>query len=177
MGSSSVDSTQSRGDVPSRLVGGGDIVRAENRYMVKLLQPPLELVKSLLLGGEAGAILVDSLPSASNHLLISAAAQLVAVVDHHLPPTQDKRLLSQDIRPHVAASATIVASYLREQNLIPSASLATALRYAIRAETRGAETHFSLWTAAYSLGLPSLRTRLSLLTFVRYKDSGLQIFR
>jgi hypothetical protein len=43
----------------------------------------------------------------------------------------------------VAASASIAASYLREQKLDPSSRLATALLFAIRTETRGTETHYS----------------------------------
>jgi nanoRNase/pAp phosphatase (c-di-AMP/oligoRNAs hydrolase) len=48
-----------------------------------------------------------------------------------------------DIRPFVAATATIVASYLREQGIEPGVKLATAMLYAIRTETCGCETEHS----------------------------------
>jgi nanoRNase/pAp phosphatase (c-di-AMP/oligoRNAs hydrolase) len=46
----------------------------------------------------------------------------------------------KDIRTDVAASASIAASYLREQQVDPGMKLATAILYAIRTETCGSET-------------------------------------
>lgn len=165
-----------RTDKPVRLIGGGDIIRAENRQMVRLLQPPLELVDQLQTDEQTAAILVDCGPEATNHLLCSGAILPVAVIDHHQQggPGQavsrdgngqvagdgidravdlaiDRAALCQlgphrmfvDIRPRVAASATIAATYLREQELAPPTELATALLYAIRTETRGSETRHS----------------------------------
>jgi nanoRNase/pAp phosphatase (c-di-AMP/oligoRNAs hydrolase) len=43
----------------------------------------------------------------------------------------------------VAASATIVAAYLREQHVSPGRKLASAMIYAIRTETRGSEVRHS----------------------------------
>ena len=43
----------------------------------------------------------------------------------------------------IAATATIAASYLREQHVEPGAKLATALLYALRTETRGSETSYT----------------------------------
>jgi nanoRNase/pAp phosphatase (c-di-AMP/oligoRNAs hydrolase) len=43
----------------------------------------------------------------------------------------------------VAASASIVADYLRQQQLVAGAKLATAMLYAIRTETCACETHYS----------------------------------
>lgn len=151
-----------RTDKPVRLIGGGDIIRAENRQMVNLLGPPLELVDQLETDEQTAAILVDCGPEATNHLLGSGAVLPVAVIDHHEPPagTVSNRRAGRtsscaaqpgwgpyrmffDIRPHVAASATIATTYLREQDLEPPSELATALLYAIRTETRGRETHYS----------------------------------
>ena len=47
------------------------------------------------------------------------------------------------MRPDVAASASIAAAYLREQQVEPGQALATALVYAIRTETQGFETYHS----------------------------------
>ncbi|MCO6454272.1 MAG: DHH family phosphoesterase [Pirellulaceae bacterium] len=125
--------------LPVRLVGGGDIVRAENREMVKLLGPPLELVEQLDESEQAAGVLVDCGPSESNHLLCASPVRPVAVIDHHQGTWRPEQLPFQDIRPRVAASATIVASYLQEQKLCPDEDLATALLYAIRTETQGGE--------------------------------------
>jgi nanoRNase/pAp phosphatase (c-di-AMP/oligoRNAs hydrolase) len=130
-------------DRRARLVGGGDIVRAENLHMVKLLDPPIELVQEVDCPPNTGAVLVDCGVAAENHLLLKETIRPVAVIDHHESNGRSPRMPFRDIRPHVAASASIAASYLREQSLVPSAGLATALLYAIRTETRGSETRHS----------------------------------
>lgn len=128
----------------ARLVGGGDIVRAENMHMVALLEPPLELTSDLDIEDTAAAILVDCGRAAGNHLLAKEMVHPVAVIDHHDTSTpRGPRLPFRDVRPNVAAAASIAASYLREQGIDPDDRLATALYYAIRTETRGAQTKHS----------------------------------
>ena len=129
--------------ISARLVAGGAIVRAENRHMLKLLRPPVELVDDLDITGDTAAILVDCGYGAGNHLLAKERIQPVAVLDHHPPTGPRRRLPFRDVRTHVAASATIAASYLREQHVEPESRLATALLLAIRTETRGGELHYS----------------------------------
>ncbi len=125
---------------PARLVGGGGIVRAENQQMVRLLEPPIELIDSVETSGKTAAILVDCDLAADNHLLASSSLRPVGVIDHHAANGRRQRLRFRDVRPQMAASATIVASYLREQSLEPEQKLATGLLYAIRTETQGGET-------------------------------------
>ena len=67
----------------------------------------------------------------------------MAVIDHHPSTYDNKEIAFTDIRPEVAASATIAASYLREQGLEPESHLATAMVYAVRTETRGADSRHS----------------------------------
>lgn len=127
-----------------RLVGGGAIVRAENRHMVKLLRPPVELVRQVVCPENTAVILVDCAWGSENHLFTDHQIQPVAVLDHHRPlPHHRRRLPFQDVRHQVAASATIAACYLREQEVLPTSDLATALLYAVRTETRGSETYHS----------------------------------
>jgi nanoRNase/pAp phosphatase (c-di-AMP/oligoRNAs hydrolase) len=127
-----------------RLVGGGDIVRAENRHLIKVLDPPIELAHDLVVSKTTAAILVDCGFPADNHLLTKEEVRPVAVIDHHLrPDAPAHRLPFADVRPTVAAAASITGSYLREQKIEPSARLATALYYAIRTETRGSQAHHS----------------------------------
>ena len=70
--------------VPTRLVGGGAIVRAENRYMVELLRPPIELVDRLDFDERTAIILVDCGVSATHHLLAGRREWPTAVIDHHV---------------------------------------------------------------------------------------------
>jgi nanoRNase/pAp phosphatase (c-di-AMP/oligoRNAs hydrolase) len=128
---------------PTRLVAGGGIIRAENRYMVELLAPPIELVDNINVTGDTGTILVDCGPASANHLLNGCAARPSAVIDHHPAAPAGEGITFTDIRPKVAASATIAASYLREQKVEPNSKLAVAMVYAVRTETRGADTRHS----------------------------------
>jgi nanoRNase/pAp phosphatase (c-di-AMP/oligoRNAs hydrolase) len=59
------------------------------------------------------------------------------VIDHHQTSMRKRSVPFSDIRPKVAAAATIAASYLREQKMPPDEQLATALLYGIRSETEG----------------------------------------
>lgn len=129
--------------LPVRLLGAGAIVRAENRHMVDLLKPPIELVDSFELSGRVATVLVDCGPAASNQPLSRCQIQPAGVIDHHVNGESSKGLPFVDNRPDVAASASIAASYLREQELEPGLKLATALLYAIRTETMGYETVYS----------------------------------
>jgi nanoRNase/pAp phosphatase (c-di-AMP/oligoRNAs hydrolase) len=128
---------------PARLIGGGGIVRAENRHLVELLQPPIELVDDITQEPGTAAVLVDCGLGTSNHLLTRSRIQPVAVIDHHMNGTRGHRLPFRDIRENAAASASIAASYLREQRIEPGPKLASALLYAIRTETCGNETYHS----------------------------------
>ncbi len=128
---------------PVRLVGGGAVIRAENRHMIELLDPPIELVDRIDAPVGAAMVLVDCGPASRNHLLNGGHGPPVAVVDHHPSTRANKDIAFTDIRPQVAASATIAASYLREQHLEPESELAAAMVYAVRTETRGADTHHS----------------------------------
>ncbi len=149
---------RARCDRPARLVGGGAIVRAENRHFVKLLKPPIELVTELPPPKTAAAVLVDCSLIAENHLLAKENLMPVAVIDHHTSARRGKLPIAfWDVRPSVAAAASIASSYLREQGMTPDERLATALSYAIRTETRGSQFHHARldrsvlrWLAGFS---------------------------
>lgn len=126
-----------------RLLSEGEIVRAENRQMMKLLHPPLELVDRFVFPANAASVLVDCGAASQNHLLARAKITPTAVIDHHCYDHCPGQAIWEDIRPKMAATASIAASYLREQKILPHAGLATAMLYALRTETRGAEVHFS----------------------------------
>ncbi len=129
--------------IPVEVVAGGAIVRAENRHMVELLQPPIELVDEIRIDSQTATILVDCGAEATNHLLTRQAAKPTAIIDHHVRANPGMNAAFEDIRPEIAASATIIGSYLREHDVSPGVKLATAMLYAIRTETRAYETRFS----------------------------------
>jgi nanoRNase/pAp phosphatase (c-di-AMP/oligoRNAs hydrolase) len=125
-----------------RLVAGGAIVRAENKHMVDLLHPPIELLDYVEVDAGTAAVLVDCSAEANNHVLTRQHIQPVGIIDHHANGRSASAAFV-DIRSDAAASATIVASYLQEQGVELGPKLATAMLYAVRSETCGHETHFS----------------------------------
>ncbi len=127
---------------PVRLVAGGRVLRAENRQMLELLEPPLELIDHLTLEQPAAIVLVDCGIRATHHLLAGTSQLPLAVLDHHVVQ-ENGHVAFTDIRPTVAATATIAASYLFAEQVEPCERLATALIYALKTETRGAETGHS----------------------------------
>ncbi len=85
---------------------------------------------------------MDAGLDATNHLLAGSDTRPVAVIDHHVTG-ECARIPFHDIRPHVAASASIATSYLKNEAVEPGEALATALLYALKTETRGSETFYS----------------------------------
>jgi len=141
---------------PVRLVGRGPILRAENLEFVKLLRPPVELVDELVPDEQIATVLVDCAPASLNHLLGGDQAP-TAVIDHHESKRDGFRIPFRDLRPKVTASASISAEYMREQQIEPSAEMATAHVYAIRTEMIGARKalsrldHFALrWLSGFA---------------------------
>lgn len=128
---------------PVRLIGGGGIVRAENRHMAELLQPPIQLVSVVDIPDEAATILVDCEVGGGNQVLTRQAVVPVAVIDHHIQKDEPVPVRFRDARPDVIACATIAASYLHEQQIDLQPKLATAMLYAMRTETRGEEFCYS----------------------------------
>jgi nanoRNase/pAp phosphatase (c-di-AMP/oligoRNAs hydrolase) len=146
---------QDRLDCPIELIGGGAIVRAENRHLVDLLNPPLQIVDKLEHDPKTAIVLVDCGVGKSNHLATRSSLLPVAVIDHHCGGSAAEELPFADIRPFVTATATIVASYLREQGIEPGLKLASAMVYAIRTESCGCETEHSPLDRAMVLWLTS----------------------
>ena len=139
-----------------RFISGGRIARAENQHMVKRLGVPIEMLNCsteqarIVSDPENAIVLVDCGPAATHHLLAASKRQPTAVIDHHHVAAKECQTNSVfaeipfvDVRPQIAAAASIAASYLQQSNVRPSCPLATSLVYALKAETRGGENHFS----------------------------------
>ena len=119
--------------VPTRLLAGGVITRAENRTLVEVLKPPLQMIDEWLPPAGAAFVVVDTM-SPPRLAVLSAKEPLAGVIDHHGGESGGSRKFSfrfRDIRPAVLATSSMVCGYLREQKVYPSAALATALTYGI----------------------------------------------
>ena len=121
--------------IKATLALGGIVGRAENRAMVETLGIPLVGVESLDPSAYDALAIVDSQPATGNNSL--PPGRLVdVVIDHH--PAREESALSPwcDIRSELGATSTIIVEYLRALDVPLDTNLATALFYAIRAETR-----------------------------------------
>lgn len=127
---------------PARLLGRGPVLRAENVQLLRLLQPPIELVEEISPDSRSATVLVDCAPGSANHLLGGQKAP-VAVIDHHESKSDGFRIPFRDMRSTVTASASIATQYLREQRLTPPTPVAIALLYAIRTEMIGSSKALS----------------------------------
>ncbi len=126
---------ESTTDVTATLALGGIVGRAENRAMVEKLHIPLIPAEVLNTDHFDTIAVVDSQPGTGNNSL-PPGREVDIVIDHH--PARDASGKSPwcDICPRLGATSTMVLQYLRQKNLPLHTSLATALFYAIRSETR-----------------------------------------
>jgi nanoRNase/pAp phosphatase (c-di-AMP/oligoRNAs hydrolase) len=119
-----------------RIVYEGDIGHQENRAFINLLEIKMERLTPQILDECNYIALVDSSgPGVNNEL--SKTTRVNIIIDHHkngehLPTVAD----FVDIRPGVGATASILTQYLMELDIPVSKSVATALLYGIRADTR-----------------------------------------
>jgi nanoRNase/pAp phosphatase (c-di-AMP/oligoRNAs hydrolase) len=112
-----------------------EIRRFDNLTMARLLKIPLVKLNKIDPQNFSKTMLVDGQP---HHHPSLAKFKYDAVIDHH-PITMPVQAAFVDIRPEYGATATIMTEYLRRAKIMPSKSLATALVYAIRADTRNFE--------------------------------------
>jgi len=122
-------------DLSATLALGGIVGRAENRAMVEKLRVPLVPAEVLNTDHFDTIAIVDSQPGTGNNSL-PPERKVDIIVDHHPARGDSAQARWCDIRPQLGATSTIVLQYLRELNIPLHTSLATALFYAIRSETR-----------------------------------------
>ncbi|MGQ9670997.1 DHH family phosphoesterase [Desulfosoma sp.] len=111
------------------------IRRLNNLTMVRLLKLPLVLLKEKNLEEFNRFFLVDGQP-AHNPFFQKISYSLV--IDHH-PVTALPEIPFLDIRPDYGATSTILTEYLIAAKIKPSRTLATALIYGIKTDTRNFE--------------------------------------
>ncbi len=114
------------------------IRRLNNIAMVRLLRLNLSLLKKSDTARFEKFVLVDAQPS---HNELFAEIDYTAVIDHHPPGETLKNDCFFDIRPEYGSTSTIMSQYLRAAGIRPSRTLATALLYGIKTDTRNFERH------------------------------------
>ncbi len=122
-------------ELTATLALGGIVGRAETRAMVEKLRIPLIPADVLNTDHFDTIAVVDSQPGTGNNSL-PAGREVDIVIDHHPAREESARSPWCDIRPQLGATSTMVLQYLRERHLPLNTSLATALFYALRSETR-----------------------------------------
>ena len=127
-------------DVESKLYYGGTISHQKNKALINLLKIDLISIKTKEAAMEvvrsAGmiALIEASIPSRNNILPEGVTPNLI--FDHHQVDLSAVNGDFVDIQVNIGATATIMTKYIRQLNLTPDISLATALLYGIRTDTR-----------------------------------------
>ncbi|HBD09006.1 MAG TPA: phosphoethanolamine methyltransferase [Syntrophobacteraceae bacterium] len=111
--------------------------RLNNQTLVRLLRLPIRLIESKDLKEYSKYVLVDGQPQ---HNAFFSDISYSAIIDHH-PLMSAIEAPFVDVRPDYGATATIFTEYLRTAKIKPSQSLATALIYGIKTDTRSMERH------------------------------------
>ena len=117
-----------------------EIRRLSNIAMVELLKIQAERLQNLKIKDYTKKVIVDSQPT---HLPSFENIQFDAVIDHH-PATSGWEAPFVDIRKRHGATASMMVEYLRAAEIKPSVALATALFYAIKADTHNFEKKATL---------------------------------
>jgi len=127
-------------DVESSIYYGGNISHQKNRALVNLLDIDLiniktseEVMKVVSSAGKI-ALIEASIPSKNNVLPIEVIPNLI--FDHHQIDISSVKGDFVDIQPEIGATATIMTKYIRQLKIKPGVSLATALLFGIRTDTK-----------------------------------------
>ena len=112
---------------------GGEVSHQQNRAFVNLLEVELTEFDGEDLEEYEVIGFVDHSVKGENNA-VPGEASVDFVIDHH-PPENDVDARFVDIREEFGATTTILVEYLRELDVTPDTDVATALLFAIRAET------------------------------------------
>jgi nanoRNase/pAp phosphatase (c-di-AMP/oligoRNAs hydrolase) len=154
-----------RFNIRSRMLYAGEIGRAENRAMVRLLKIHLTPLDKVRWRKSSWFALVDTQCPARNHSL-PEGARVLMVFDHH-PVKRPQNCVFSNIREELGATSTLMINYLQHAELEIDWRLATALAYALISETQdlGREARRED-VQAYLSVLP--KARLRLLSQIKY---------
>lgn len=117
------------------LAYGGIIGRGENRALLEVLKVPLQRLDELDPASYDAIALVDSQPGTGNNSLPPGTVPTI-VIDHHPMRRATREVPFHDVREDYGASVTIANEYLLAAGMRIDRRLATAIFYAIKAETK-----------------------------------------
>jgi len=122
--------------VRSTIVYGGQISRAENEAMVKLLRIPARPLRDTMRFFRTDRYaVVDTQPGSGNNLFPDKRLRCHIVIDHH-PRHSSYESDFVDVRPEKGTTATMLFDYFRAFGFDLDADSATAVAYAIVSETQ-----------------------------------------
>ncbi|MEJ2664394.1 MAG: DHH family phosphoesterase [Spirochaetia bacterium] len=113
---------------------GGNIGRAENKALLKRMKISLKQISRIKFSKYERIVVVDTQPGAGNNL-IDTMRRYHLVVDHH-PLRRDTKADIVIVEPGIGVTSSIFVECLRLSGLPVPMYLATALVYAISAETQ-----------------------------------------
>lgn len=116
------------------IVRTGQIVRAENRAMLKILGIRQRPIENVVFSRNTGVFMLDSHPAAGN-VALPPGVKPFGIVDHHGQRKIPQSVTFADIRPTYGASAVIVCNYLKAAGVRIGRRLATALFFGIMTDT------------------------------------------
>ena len=121
-------------NLPSRIIFGGIVGRAENRAMLRLLGIQLVPVGKIDYDDCDLLTLVDTQPGAGHTDLPKGHAAQV-VIDHHPQRGSPNGALFWDVGRPMGSTCTIVAELLLRNHIALPSNVATALMYGIKSDT------------------------------------------
>jgi nanoRNase/pAp phosphatase (c-di-AMP/oligoRNAs hydrolase) len=157
--------------IKSHLVYTGLVARAENRAVLEHLTPTWRHRKALTDLEKYSAIaLVDTQPGAGNNSLPGSYVPHI-VIDHHHPIREAlKEVPYVDVQPEVGSTVTLLYQYLKVAEIVPDSTLATAMFYGLKIDTRGLSRGTAPMDEATYLELLSMIDRKEL---IRIEQAGL----
>jgi nanoRNase/pAp phosphatase (c-di-AMP/oligoRNAs hydrolase) len=109
--------------------------RAENRALIRVLKLAVVPISRVIFEERDLICMVDTQPEQGNHSLPARHFPDV-VIDHH-PERPETRLAPfADVGGEIGATSTLVVEYFRASGLAMPPTIATALYYGIKADTR-----------------------------------------
>jgi len=126
--------------VDAQVAYGGIVGRAENRELIRQLKLPVVPVSRVVFDDYDMICMVDTQPEQGNHSLPKRHFPDV-VIDHHPVRAETRLAAVADVGGPIGATSTVVVEYLRASQLEVPPSIATALFYGIKADTRDLGRH------------------------------------
>jgi nanoRNase/pAp phosphatase (c-di-AMP/oligoRNAs hydrolase) len=157
-----------------QLAYGGLIARAENRVMVRLLNIDIKPLESLNIRDFEVFALIDTQPRVGNNSLPPHIKASI-IIDHHGFRKSSQQAEFVDIRLHYGSSATIATEYLLRAGLPIPKTMATALFYGIRTDTRDLGRHATAVDINAAITLYP-KVQLEILSQIEYPDLALDYF-